>query len=75
MKKASRRVRRITLLVLVAVALSAAQTFLPNARQKLLRGTVAFASDILGFTEQVSPSTQTNATEPSVGVDRSDGTI
>src|SRR5713101_534554 len=75
MKKASRRVRRITLLVLVAVALSAAQTFLPNARQKLLRATVAFASDILGFTEQVSPDSQTDATEPYVAVDRADGTI
>jgi hypothetical protein len=28
-----------------------------------------------GFTTQVSPSAQTNATEPSVAVDRSDGTI
>src|SRR3989442_11949251 len=28
-----------------------------------------------GFTTQVSPDTQTNATEPSVAVDRSDGTI
>src|SRR3989442_1698235 len=75
MKKASRRVRRITLLVLVAVALSAGQTFLPNARQKLLRATVAFASDILGFTEQVSPDSQKNSTEPYIAVDRSDGTI
>src|SRR3989442_2789119 len=36
---------------------------------------VALAGDILGFTEQVSPGSQTNATEPSVAVDRSDGTI
>jgi len=28
-----------------------------------------------GFTTQVSPSAQTNATEPSIAVDRSDGTI
>src|SRR5437870_824774 len=28
-----------------------------------------------GFTQQVSPSSETNATEPSVAVDRSDGTI
>src|SRR2546430_14577297 len=28
-----------------------------------------------GFTTQVSPSSQTNATEPSVAVDQSDGTI
>jgi hypothetical protein len=33
----------------------------------------AFAST--GFTTQVSPSAQTNATEPSVAVDRSDGTV
>src|SRR5947209_1692978 len=33
------------------------------------------ASDILGFTEEVSPDAETNATEPSVAVDRSDGTI
>jgi len=45
---------------------------------------VAFASMALstqpafaatGFTTQVSPSNQTNATEPSVAVDRSDGTV
>jgi len=75
MNKSSWRVTRITLLVLVAVALGAALTSLPNARQKLLRATIAFAGDLLGFTEEVSPSTQTNATEPSVAVDRSDGTV
>ncbi|MCA1553443.1 MAG: hypothetical protein LC737_03605, partial [Chloroflexi bacterium] len=36
---------------------------------------IAFAGDILGFTEEVSPAEETNATEPSVAVDRSDGTI
>src|SRR2546426_1801076 len=35
----------------------------------------AFADIISGFTEKVSPDAQTNATEPSVAVDRSDGTI
>src|SRR5713226_3333649 len=75
MNKSSWRVTRITLLVLAAVALGAAVTSLPNARQKLLRATIAFAGDILGFTEQVSPGSQTNATEPSVAVDRSDGTV
>src|SRR5256885_1993839 len=35
----------------------------------------AFADIISGFTEKVSPAAQTNATEPSVAVDRSDGTI
>src|SRR5947209_20394491 len=35
----------------------------------------AFADIISGFTEKVSPDAQTNATEPSVAVDKSDGTI
>src|SRR2546422_7816846 len=33
------------------------------------------AAGATGFSTQVSPSSQTNATEPSVAVDRSDGTI
>src|SRR5438128_6950118 len=35
----------------------------------------ASAGNIVDFTEQVSPAAETNATEPSVAVDRSDGTI
>src|SRR5438105_1240766 len=35
----------------------------------------AVARAATGFTQQVSPPSQTNATEPSVAVDRSDGTI
>jgi hypothetical protein len=35
----------------------------------------ALADIIEGFTEQVSPDAEMNATEPSVAVDRSDGTI
>src|SRR6266568_8239176 len=35
----------------------------------------AFADIISGFTEKVSPDAQTNATEPSVAVDRADGTV
>src|SRR5438445_6100783 len=35
----------------------------------------ALADIISGFTEKVSPDAQRNATEPSVAVDRSDGTI
>jgi hypothetical protein len=35
----------------------------------------AWAQNLIGFTEQVSPSAETNATEPSVAVDRSDGTV
>jgi hypothetical protein len=38
-----------------------------------LSGQAAYAAT--GFTTQVSPAGQTNATEPSVAVDRSDGTI
>jgi hypothetical protein len=36
---------------------------------------VTRAGTVNGFTTQVSPSTETNATEPSVAVDRSDGTV
>ena len=35
----------------------------------------AHAGLIEAFTEQVSPEAETNATEPSVAVDRSDGTV
>src|SRR5205823_10937002 len=35
----------------------------------------AGAGLIEAFTEQVSPEAETNATEPSVAVDRSDGTV
>src|SRR5256885_14448842 len=35
----------------------------------------ALADIISGFTEKVSPDAETNATEPSVAIDRSDGTI
>ncbi len=41
----------------------------------LLATPSARTQDIIGFTRQVSPSSQTNATEPSVAVDRSDGTV
>src|SRR5436853_767226 len=53
--------QRSSLLLLIASAL-----LLPV-------GTLAVAST--GFTTQVSPSSQSNATEPSVAVDRSDGTV
>src|SRR5438445_13643303 len=36
---------------------------------------IASAGTTTGFTTQVSRSAETNATEPSVGVDRSDGTV
>ena len=36
---------------------------------------IVLAGDILGFTEQVSPPAQLNATEPYIAVDRSDGTV
>ena len=35
----------------------------------------ASAGDILGFTEQVSPAEELNATEPYVAIDRNDGTV
>lgn len=35
----------------------------------------AGASDILGFTEEVSPAADANATEPYIAIDRSDGTV
>ena len=38
----------------------------------ILAGTAVAATN---FTTQVSPATQTNATEPSIAIDRSDGTI
>src|SRR5438477_551816 len=41
----------------------------------LVAPAVARAGLIEAFTEQVSPESETNATEPSVAVDRSDGTI
>src|ERR687884_897173 len=35
----------------------------------------AGAGDILGFTEEVSPEAETNATEPYIDIDHSDGTV
>lgn len=40
-----------------------------------LLSVTVLADIISGFTEQVSPDAQTHATEPSVAVDRSDGTV
>src|SRR5919108_1020654 len=51
-------------------------TAMPVALVLVLAASVPIAGgDILGFTEEVSPAAETNATEPSVAVDRSDGTI
>jgi hypothetical protein len=61
--------------VLTAVALATAMLFLPHAITQLLLTPKALADDTLGFTRQASPSSQTNATEPSVAIDRSDGTV
>jgi hypothetical protein len=41
----------------------------------LLLAIPASASDILGFTEEVSPEADANATEPYIAIDRADGTI
>ena len=35
----------------------------------------ASAGDILGFTEEVSPEAETNATEPYIAIDHADGTV
>jgi len=59
----------------IAASLVGAVLFLARPSPTFLQPAIAFASDILGFTEQVSSSSQTNATEPSVAVDRSDGTV
>src|SRR3989442_4143669 len=61
-------------LVSMAIALPAV-FLLAHSRGLLLRARVAFASDLAGFRQQVSPSSQGNATEPAVAVDRSDGTV
>src|SRR2546428_4204661 len=75
MTKLSRGVKRSIPLVFITVAVAATILFWPRGITKLLLGPVAIAGDLLGFTEQVSPDSQTNATEPYIAVDRSDGTI
>jgi hypothetical protein len=49
--------------------------FLALIAAALLLAVPASASDILGFTEEVSPDADANATEPYIAIDRSDGTI
>src|SRR5437016_1872701 len=64
------------LMYLVSMAITLPAVFLlAHSSDQLLRARVAFASDLAGFRQQVSPSSQSNATEPSVAVDRSDGTV
>jgi len=61
---------------LVSLAIAVPALFLlAHSTDQLLRASVAFASDFTSFRQQVSPSSQSNATEPSVAVDRSDGTV
>ena len=60
--------------MLLATAIIAAVYLLPPPSTRLL-SLQALAADTTSFTRQVSPSSQTNATEPSVAVDRSDGTV
>src|SRR5207302_7302383 len=74
MHKIALRSGNFMCLVSMAIALPAVFLLTPSADQ-LLRARVAFASDLAGFRQQVSPSSQSNATEPSVAVDRSDGTV
>jgi hypothetical protein len=70
-----RRVKRSIALIFITAALAATISFWPRGITKLLLDPVVIAGDLLGFTEQVSPDSQTNATEPYIAVDRSDGTI
>src|SRR6266436_4789735 len=65
---------RIRLLVAVVFT---AWILLLHPTPNLLLSPQALAQNISisGFTEQVSPNAQSNATEPSVAVDRSDGTV
>jgi hypothetical protein len=51
------------------------QVLLAVIAAALLFAVPASGSDILGFTEEVSPAAETNATEPYIAIDRSDGTI
>src|SRR5437879_7473831 len=57
----------------LATAVIATVYLLPSPSTRLL-SLQALAADTTSFTRQVSPSSETNATEPSVAVDRSDGT-
>src|SRR5947209_10063286 len=75
MAKSNLRVKRSIALVFITAALAATILFWPRGITKLLLDPVVIAGDLLGFTEQVSPGSQTNATEPYIAVDRSDGTI
>ena len=57
----------------LATAVIATVYLLPAPSTRLL-SLQALAAETTSFTRQVSPSSETNATEPSVAVDRSDGT-
>src|SRR2546425_10961488 len=57
----------------LATAVIATVYLLPPPSTRLL-SLQALAADTTSFTRQVSPRSETNATEPSVAVDRSDGT-
>ena len=58
----------------LATAVIATVYLLPAPSTRLL-SLQALAAETTSFTRQVSPSSETNATEPSVAVDRSDGTV
>jgi hypothetical protein len=64
-----------TLRMRMLVVVFAGWIFSPHLLPNSLLSPPALAQNILGFTEQVSPNAQSNATEPSVAVDRSDGTV
>src|SRR5207247_11398434 len=60
-----RETRRRSLFVAVALFVAVLAAGAPGAGAGLIEA----------FTEQVSPESETNATEPSVAIDRSDGTV
>src|SRR5438477_4226385 len=65
---------RLRMRLLIAVVF-AVWILSPHLMPNSLLSPQAFTQNIPNFTKQVSSSGQTNATEPSVAVDRSDGTI
>src|SRR5260370_33223912 len=59
----------------IAASLVGAVLVLARPSPTFLQPAISFASDILGFTEQVSSSSQTNATEPPAAGDQAAGTV
>jgi len=75
MSAVRRHIDRVISAAVIGIAFAALVLWAPHLWPNFLLSPIARAADILGFTEQVSPGSQTNATEPYIAVDRSDGTI